>query len=342
MYKTELLEFQKNALVFDIHVHDQSLFPAIFRSIYALVLRKSIPPFRSLGVCRVGGVDGAMVAPVGDGVINYKDPSRPNLKPVFKNLEKIMASIKSSGGTMVVTTDELIKAKKEGLLAFILALEGGNALGDDMDNLDALYSQGVRSVTLVHFGDNALGTVETSALDYWKNGDRKKQTRGLTPLGETAVRRMNSLGMIIDLAHADRETIQDVARLSNRPVIASHTGARALSDFKRYIYDEEIKAIASTGGLIGLWPFFFWGKGMPDVGSFIDHARHIHKLVGEDHLAIGTDAHGIPGFMRGYYGTADALVLTQALFEAGFKEVQVRKILGLNFARVLRENEQVR
>ncbi|MFH1136927.1 MAG: membrane dipeptidase [Pseudomonadota bacterium] len=339
MRRHELYEFQRDALVLDIHLHDRGLFPPLVRRLHELVLRGTAPPFRSLGACRVGGVDGGIVCPVGDFPVNWKNPARANLGPVARDLRAIRAAVGESGGAVVASAAEVLAAKRAGRPAFVLGLEGGNPLGQNLDNLQALRAEGVLALTLVHFSDNALGTVETTALEYWGRGERKKKTRGLTSLGEAAIRKMNDLGMIVDLAHADRETLGDVVRLTRRPVIVSHTGARALGDFKRYIGDDEIRAVASTGGVVGLWPFYFRGRGMPDIQSFQAHARHVFELTGEDHLAVGTDAHGVPGLMKGYWGLTDAPVLTAALFEAGFTEPRVRKILGLNFLRVMAENQ---
>ena len=148
---------------------------------------------------------------------------------------------------------------------------------------------------------------------------------------------MNEKGMVVDLAHADGATIRDAAGLSSRPVIVSHGAARAVHEWSRHLSDDDIRAVAGTGGLIGLWPMHLRGNGIPDLGGYARQARYIVDLAGEDHLAVGTDMHACPGLMTGYLGITDAPVITRALFDAGLSESQVRKALAENFLRVLRD-----
>ena len=120
-------------------------------------------------------------------------------------------------------------------------------------------------------------------------------------------------------------------------IVASHTGPRACSDFARYLTDEEAVAIAGTGGLIGLWPFFHRGRGVPTLDAFVVQARYLAGLVGPDHLCLGTDMNGVPGVMAGYRGETDLAVLTGGLLRAGLSDTETRGVLGGNFLRVLAE-----
>ena len=113
-----------------------------------------------------------------------------------------------------------------------------------------------------------------------------------------------------------------------------------MSDFHRYITDEEITAVAKTGGVVGLWPMYFLGTGMAGSQDFIAHVKHLLAVAGEDHVALGTDFQGVPGYMKGYTGISDTCFPTQLLFESGLNEIEVRKIIGLNFLRVLKEVER--
>jgi membrane dipeptidase len=147
---------------------------------------------------------------------------------------------------------------------------------------------------------------------------------------------MNEIGMVIDVSHADRRTTLDVAGASRHPIVASHSGARACQDFARYLSDEEALAIAGTGGIIGLWPYFHRGRGVASVRELAAHTRHLATLVGAAHLCIGTDMNGVPGLMAGYRGEMDFPVLTEVLSEAGLSDTEVRLVVGENFVRVLR------
>jgi membrane dipeptidase len=143
---------------------------------------------------------------------------------------------------------------------------------------------------------------------------------------------MQQLGMVVDVSHADRQTVFDVVAESTRPIISSHTGVRARGDFARFLGDDEITAIAGTGGVIGLWPYRHRGRGVDDMADLIGHARYVADLVGPQHLCIGTDMNGVPGLMAGYRGEVDLPRITDALLGA-FDEGDVRGILGQNFLR---------
>jgi microsomal dipeptidase-like Zn-dependent dipeptidase len=146
---------------------------------------------------------------------------------------------------------------------------------------------------------------------------------------------MNEIGMVVDVSHADDRTTLDIVEASRHPVVASHSGARACQDFARYLSDTEATAVAGTGGVIGLWPYFHRGRGIASVDAMVAQVRYLAGLVGAEHLCIGTDMNGVPGLMPGYRGEMDFPVLTAALSAAGLSSADVRGVLGDNFARVL-------
>jgi membrane dipeptidase len=145
---------------------------------------------------------------------------------------------------------------------------------------------------------------------------------------------MNDLGILVDVSHADRQTTFDIIETSRQPVIASHSGARACHDFARYLTDDEAVAVAATGGLIGLWPYFHRGHGMGDVHDWTAHARHLAGLVGPKYLCIGTDMNGVPGVMSGYRDESDFPVLLEGLRQAGLSEAEIAGVAGDNFVRI--------
>ncbi len=157
---------------------------------------------------------------------------------------------------------------------------------------------------------------------------------GLTARGAEVVAELNARGMLIDLAHADRATTLAVCERTRMPVISSHTGARALQDFPRYLNDDEIRAIADTGGLVGLWPFRSRGRGLADPDDFARHAEYLARIAGPAKLCIGTDMNGVPGLVAGYRGEPDFPVLTAALRRTGFSHAEVAGIIGGNMTRV--------
>ena len=225
--------------------------------------------------------------------------------------------------------------------AVLLGIEGADALGHDVDLVDAWHQRGVRLVGLVHLGDNTLGT---TCLPWQRYAGplpvRRRTGSGLTALGRRVVARMNRLGVVVDVAHGDRATVLDAAEITTAPIVSSHTGARALQDFPRYLSDDELRAIAATGGLVGLWPYRHHGRGVRDLPELIAHARYVADLVGPEHLALGTDMNGLPGAMAGYTGETDLSQLTCALLDAGFDRAEVTGIVGGNALRVLTLVEQ--
>ena len=134
---------------------------------------------------------------------------------------------------------------------------------------------------------------------------------------------MNRLGVLVDVAHCDRATVLDVVEVTTAPVVSSHTGARALQDFPRYLTDDELRAIAATGGLVGLWPYRNHRPGVRDIPELVAHARHIADTIGPEHLALGTDMNGVPGVMAGFGGETDLPKVTGALLDAGFDHGEV-------------------
>jgi membrane dipeptidase len=142
--------------------------------------------------------------------------------------------------------------------------------------------------------------------------------------------------MVVDLAHADRETTRQACEVTSAPVLSSHTGARALQDFARFLSDDEARMIAATGGLIGLWPFHYRGRGVRDVDDWARHAGYLAELVGAEHLCIGTDMNGVSGLMDGYRGEEDLPVLADALRVTGFSDTEVAGIAGENVLGVLK------
>jgi membrane dipeptidase len=192
-----------------------------------------------------------------------------------------------------------------GYLTIIPALEGGEGLRTPQD-VDLVYAAGARSVTLVHFGANAIGGAAYRQLPTGFFDPAGRSDVGLLPAGRAIVERLMELGMIIDLAHASDRTMQDVLALTEArgvPVIYSHTGARALHDSERNLGDALAVRIARGGGLIGLTVFHHYVKDVPGEAALPAHAHgtcddviahwlHLAKQVGPEHLALGSDFNG--------------------------------------------------
>ncbi|WP_078354009.1 dipeptidase [Mycobacteroides chelonae] len=321
---------QGGSLTVDMHTHDRSIAPGWFRALGEKAFSIPSDPLSSL---REGKIDLAVVTAVGD-IMGTLWRGRSAWAGVAEQLTKARAAAEAAGVTVVTNVDEI----PVGGSAILLGIEGADVVGADPERLADLYRSGVRVLGLVHYADNGLGTISTSLAG--SRGSRAvrggRRPAGLTSLGKQVVAEMNRLGMLIDLAHADFATTISACEHSSAPVVTSHTGAAALQEFPRYISDAEVKAVAATDGLIGLWPVRFRDLAMTDLDDFARHASHLAQLVGPQHLCIGTDMNGVPSYVHGFDGAKDFPSLAAALLLIGFDPGEVTGILGGNALRVLK------
>jgi len=324
----------RDALVVDAHVHPHDFVPALPRAAYRLVNRRTMPAAVGFDVLRPAGVNVAVAKAVGDPVVTRWYRGGP-WAAVQAQLDRVEAAARAAGASLAADVTAVRRARNGAPPVIVLGLEGADALEGDVARLDTLHARGVRVVVPVHLGDNDIGTTCLPWQQYVGPLPVRRRRPGLTDFGAAVIRRMNELGMVIDVSHADRQTMFDIVDASTHPVIASHSGARACDDFARYLADDELGAIARTGGVVGLWPYRHRRHGVPDVPSLVQHARHVAGLVGPEHLCIGTDMNGVPGVMAGYRDERDLPVVTAALLDDGFAPTDVEGILGANVLRVL-------
>lgn len=234
-------------------------------------------------------------------------------------LLRILRTIDEGDAALAGNPTAVRRAKKRGKLCLMLALEGADGLEGKTENLDRLQKMGLRLLQLVHFRINALGHIQTFPFT----------PGGLTPFGEEIVRACNRLGIIIDLAHANEETTMDVLRITRHPVLFSHTGVKALQDNPRHLSDQEIRAIAGGGGVIGIWPSSSFGT----MDEMVRHIDYVKDLTGIDHVGIGSDLRGMRAFPE-FGPEADFKAVAAALLRRGYTDEDVGKVMGGNFFRV--------
>ncbi|MBI3498312.1 MAG: membrane dipeptidase [Proteobacteria bacterium] len=245
----------------------------------------------------------------------------------------------------VETVADIHRARKEGKLAVTFDLEGMDALNGDIGMVDLYYRLGVRHMLFAYNRNNLAG------------GGCHDEDIGLTEFGRQVVREMNRVGMVVDCSHCSYKTSMEAIGLSEAPVIYSHANARKLCDHERNIWDDQIKACAATGGVIGVTGVGrFLGPDGPTVEHLAQHIDYMVELVGPDHVGFGMDsvlhAHKpnqpwpssrsreywperqYPDSGSGYVPPEEAPRLTQALLERGYGETDIRNILGGNFLRV--------
>lgn len=183
---------------------------------------------------------------------------------------------------LALTTEDIRAAKRDGRIAFVVSLEGAAMIENEVDRIDVLYGLGMRSLGIAYSEGNALGA-----------GLKEPAHYGLTAFGERAVKRMNQLGIAIDISHANDQTSMDTIKASKHPIFITHAGARALWDSPRLKSDEVIKACAAEGGVIGIEaaPHTTISQKNPthSIESFMEHFEYCVELVGIDHVAFGPD-----------------------------------------------------
>jgi len=213
--------------------------------------------------------------------------------------------------------EKLIDARKSDnqVIGAMLGIEGGHALEASLENLEKVYAAGVRMIGPTHFFDNEFG-----GSAHGENG------AGLSEFGKSAVRKMNELGIFIDLAHASPAIVEDVLNLTTKPVMVSHTGVRAVLDSQRNLSDTQIQKIAANGGIIGI-AFFDMAVGEPELPNIIASIKHVRDLVGIQYVALGSDYDGSVAVPFDITGLP---LIVEGLMKAGFSEAEIRAVMGEN------------
>lgn len=202
----------------------------------------------------------------------------------------------------------------------MFSAEGLQSLEGDLDNLDVLYAAGMRMAGLTHFFDNDLA----GSMHGLEKG-------GLTDKGREAVRRMEDMGMVVDIAHCSHQCVADIIAMARRPAVSSHGGVQATCEVNRNLTDEEIRGVARTGGIIGVG---YWEGAIcsTDPRATARAMKHIRDLVGIEHVALGSD---YDGAVTVRFDTSQLTQVTQALIDEGFSEDEIRAAMGGNAIRVL-------
>jgi membrane dipeptidase len=266
------------------------------------------------------------------------------------------------------------KINKKGKIACVLGLEGGHSIEGNIALLRTFYRLGVRYMTLTWENSNLLAS---------SAADTSSQKGGLTELGKDVIKEMNRLGMIVDVSHLSEQAFWEVMGLSNVPIIASHSCVKAICNHYRNLNDEQIKAIARSGGVIGINFFsgyldddfrkasdsiykeiqikkeelkerfkgddkkieeetelLYQNANFPpptSLSKLVDHIDYVVKLVGPNYVALGSDFDGIPAIPLEIKDASGLPAITQELLNRGYKDKDVKKILGGNFLRVFGE-----
>jgi len=255
--------------------------------------------------------------------------------------------------TLALSAADIERAKKDGRTAIIMGTQNAVHLDDNLENLEELRKLGMRIIQLTYQEKNSFGA-----------GCGADPNIGLTELGKKLVRKMNDLGVLIDLSHCGHKTTLDAIAESRYPCIFSHANVMALCDHVRNKTDEQIQAMAEKGGVIGIVSYSPFAdikhNRVPAMPEFLDIVEYVIDLAGVEHVGIGLDftptwteaeynkaqetypeiymdykMSDIP--VRGLGNISKVIAVTHGLVDRGFSEDDIRKILGGNFLRVFRE-----
>ena len=239
------------------------------------------------------------------------------------------------------TADTVEAAKRDGVLAIVPVVENGFAIGTDLSRLSHFRARGARYLTLTHNGHNALADSCNPRRDL---GDRETEHGGLSDLGRAAVRELNRLGMLVDVAHVSRDTMVQAADVSRTPIVSTHSCVSALCDHSRNMTDWQLDVIRDVKGVIQITAVsaFLKPNAKPEevtVADFADHIDYAVRRIGIDHVGISSDFDGGGGFSD-WADAGQSPNITAELVRRGYDRGALEKLWGGNFLRVMRVAEQ--
>ena len=297
---------------------------------------------------RQGGVGGQFWSVYTPSTMMDKEATRVTIEQI----DTVHRMTKKWGETfqLALTADDVERGFKNGKISSMIGMEGGHSIDNSLPTLRMFYALGARYMTLTHNGNLR-----------WADAAADKPVHGgLTKFGEEVVREMNRLGMLVDLSHVSPDTMKDALSITEAPVIFSHSSARAICNVPRNVPDDVLQMVAKNGGVVMVTfvPGFISQavadfdakpeaerKGVEPpkatLSQVADHIDHIRKVAGIDHIGLGGDFDGITQVVVGLEDVSKYPDLTAELLRRGYKDDDVKKIIGGNVLRVMRQAEKV-
>lgn len=282
-----------------------------------------------------GGLDAAVFAIYIKQGLRDEQSSQKAVQFVTEQIEKLKEFTSNhKEAALAKSKKELYRNKRKGLSTVVLGIENGYAIGKEINNVSKFALMGVRVMTICHSYNNDICDSSTDTL---------VEFTGLSTFGEQVIRKMNEAGIIVDVSHASKETVLDVLKISEYPIIASHSGAYSVNSSPRNLTDEEIIAIAKNGGVVQVVSLRSYLSTKPKeqvtVKDMADHIDYIKNLVGIKYVGIGTDFDG-GGGVAGMEDASKMKSLTVELLKRGYSNKDLKLFWGGNFLRVLSEQKK--
>ena len=252
---------------------------------------------------------------------------------IFDQIEVIVGQ-NSDYVRIANTPRDLWMNKHQGLKSIMLGIENGIAIDGKLENLQHFVDRGIVYMTLCHNGDN----------DICDSASKTQHTHhGVSAFGEQVIKEMNRLGVLVDMSHAGEESFYQALEISSKPIVCSHSSARALCDHPRNLTDDQMRALAQKGGVAQttIYHGFLKKDGEATINDVIAHLEHAIDVMGIDHVGLGTDFDG-DGGVRGLADSSELINFTRRLLARRFSEHDIQKIWGGNFLRVMEEVQKVR
>lgn len=246
---------------------------------------------------------------------------------------EVLVSLNKHAVDLAYTPDDLYKLKKKGKKAIMLGIENGYAIGRDLKNLQHFADRGIVYMTLCHNGDN----------DICDSARGNGEHHGVSLFGEQVIQDMNHLGILVDLSHASEESFYDALEISKTPIVCSHSSCKALCNVPRNLSDEQLRKLAHNGGVaqVTLYHGFLREAGEATIRDAVAHLEHMIRIMGIEHVGIGTDFDG-DGGIKGCASASEVINFTRALLQKRYSEADLRLIWGENFLNVMRQAQQIR
>lgn len=232
---------------------------------------------------------------------------------------------------LAATPQQLLENKHAGKHTIMLGIENGQAIEDNLDNIDHFAQRGIVYITLCHNGDNQIC-----------DSARGNHTwGGVSPFGRQVIERMNRLGIMVDLSHGGEQSFYDALELSSKPIVCSHSSCRALCDHPRNLTDDQMRQLALKGGVMQVTAYhgFLSLNDDASIATFMQHLNHAVEVMGIDHVGIGTDFDG-DGGVPGLADSSDLMNLTRHLLMQGYTTTDIEKLWGGNWLRVMAEVQE--
>ena len=246
---------------------------------------------------------------------------------IFDKIENIVAQ-NSEYVALARSPQQLYANKAAGKKSIVLGIENGLALENDLTNVAHFAHRGVSYITLCHNGDNDICD---SARGTATHG-------GVSEFGRRVIEEMNRTGIMVDLSHGAESSFYDALEISRYPIVCSHSNCKALCDVPRNLSDEQLRALAAKGGVahITLYKGFLRTQGEANIYDAMEHLEHAIKVMGIDHVGLGTDFDG-DGGVRGIANSSEIINFTIQLLRRRFSETDIEKIWGGNWLRVMQQ-----